>query len=77
MLSSLNWSFAEVLYEARKDLFSFLTIGITFWLAERALASAGQTQLQADASQTAGKQAVACAEAQRPLNSRSVRQPPR
>jgi DNA-binding LytR/AlgR family response regulator len=33
---AFNWSVAEVLYELRKDLFSFTTIAITFWLAERA-----------------------------------------
>ena len=38
---SFNWSIAELLYEMRKDLFSFMTIGITFWLAERAFGIAG------------------------------------
>jgi LytTr DNA-binding domain len=38
---SFNWSIAEILYEMRKDLFSFMTIGITFWLAERAFGIAG------------------------------------
>jgi hypothetical protein len=33
---SFNWSVGEVLYELRKDLFSFSIIGVIFWLAERA-----------------------------------------
>jgi hypothetical protein len=31
-----DWSLGDILYELRKDLFSFTTIAITFWLAERA-----------------------------------------
>jgi hypothetical protein len=46
---SFNWSISEVLYEARKDLFSFLTIGIMFWLAERALGPAPAPPLHGDA----------------------------
>lgn len=38
---SFNWSVGEVFYELRKDLFSFSTIAITFWLAERAFAPRG------------------------------------
>jgi DNA-binding LytR/AlgR family response regulator len=33
-----NWSVGEVIYELRKDLFSFSIIGVIFWLAERAFA---------------------------------------
>jgi DNA-binding LytR/AlgR family response regulator len=33
---SFDWSASEVLYELRKDLLSFSTLAITFWLAERA-----------------------------------------
>jgi hypothetical protein len=39
---TFNWSIAEVAYELRKDLFSFITIAITFWLAERAFGAAGR-----------------------------------
>jgi DNA-binding LytR/AlgR family response regulator len=31
-----NWSVDEILYEFRKDVFSFSTLAIMFWLAERA-----------------------------------------
>jgi len=41
---SLNWSFAEVLYEARKQLSTFLTRDSAFGLAERARATAGTAQ---------------------------------
>jgi DNA-binding LytR/AlgR family response regulator len=33
-----NWSVGEVVYELRKDLFTFAIIGVIFWLAERAFA---------------------------------------
>jgi DNA-binding LytR/AlgR family response regulator len=36
-----NWSIGEVVYELRKDLFSFSIIGVIFWLAERAFARSG------------------------------------
>jgi LytTr DNA-binding domain len=38
---SFNWSIGEVIYELRKDLFSFSIIGVIFWLAERAFAPPG------------------------------------
>jgi DNA-binding LytR/AlgR family response regulator len=36
-----NWSVGQVIYELRKDLFSFAIIGVIFWLAERAFARSG------------------------------------
>jgi DNA-binding LytR/AlgR family response regulator len=36
-----NWSIGGVIYELRKDLFSFSIIGVIFWLAERAFARCG------------------------------------
>jgi DNA-binding LytR/AlgR family response regulator len=36
-----NWSVGAVIYELRKDLFSFSIIGVIFWLAERAFARSG------------------------------------
>lgn len=40
---AFNWSVAEVLYELRKDLFSFTTLAILFWLAERAFGASRRT----------------------------------
>jgi hypothetical protein len=42
---SFNWSVGVVLYELRKDLFSFSTIVLTFWLAERAFRRPGPIAL--------------------------------
>jgi DNA-binding LytR/AlgR family response regulator len=44
---SFNWSVSEVLYELRKDLLSFSTLAITFWLAERAFGRPRPTALTA------------------------------
>jgi LytTr DNA-binding domain len=38
---SFQWSFGQVFYELRKDLFSFSIIGVIFWLAERAFTGPG------------------------------------
>jgi hypothetical protein len=38
---SFKWSVGEVIYELRKDLFSFSIIVVVFWLAERAFARRG------------------------------------
>jgi hypothetical protein len=42
---SFKWSVSEVFYELRKDLFSFSTIGIIFWLAERAFSRPGSSEV--------------------------------
>jgi hypothetical protein len=42
---SFHWSIGQVIYELRKDLFSFSIIGVTFWLAERAFARPGPAAL--------------------------------
>jgi LytTr DNA-binding domain len=42
---SFKWSVGEVIYELRKDLFSFSIIGVIFWLAERAFARPGPIAL--------------------------------
>lgn len=42
---AFNWSIGQVLYELRKDLFSFSTIAVIFWLAERAFARPGPIAL--------------------------------
>jgi DNA-binding LytR/AlgR family response regulator len=36
---AFSWSVGEVIYELRKDLFSFSIIGVIFWLAERAFSA--------------------------------------
>jgi hypothetical protein len=40
-----HWSVAEVIYELRKDLFTFSVIGVIFWLAERAFVRRGPIAL--------------------------------
>jgi len=35
---SISWAPAQIVYEARKDLFSFAALAAVFWLAERAAA---------------------------------------
>jgi hypothetical protein len=42
---SFHWSVGEVIYELRKDLFTFSIIGVIFWLAERAFARRGPIAL--------------------------------
>lgn len=54
---SFNWSASEVLYELRKDLLSFSTLAITFWLVERAFGRPRPTAL------TAVRRRDACADA--------------
>ena len=43
---SFKWSVGDVFYELRKDLFSFSTIGVMFWLAERAFGRPGPIALR-------------------------------
>jgi DNA-binding LytR/AlgR family response regulator len=38
---SISWAPAQIVYEARKDLFSFSALAAVFWLAERAAARPG------------------------------------
>jgi DNA-binding LytR/AlgR family response regulator len=54
---AFNWSVGEVIYELRKDLFSFSIIGVIFWLAERAFAGVGPTALTPVSHSDAGSDA--------------------
>jgi LytTr DNA-binding domain len=51
---SFHWSAGEVVYELRKDLFSFSIIAGVFWLAERAFAESAATGPGAIAFMPAG-----------------------